>query len=705
MKNDRPIKYSLGALIGALIYIILFAYCLAAHFGFSVMGVTDPELSRLAQVYLLKPVILFELRVLAAYLAIGAGAGLIAAAMTRGIAHLFPRLMSRPLQLMKLIGIILVLHVLVFARAVVLYPQLFTEFMYEKGGFWKQLQIFLTDRVGLAPLDAALVLVLAAGFALWAAAVASSWKGQGVLRRRLGIAASTAAAAFIFGALLWWWPAPITNHGPNLIIIGADSIRPDHLSAYGYGRDTSPALKELADAGVRFDQAYVQLPRTFPSWVSLLTGEYPFSHGITTMFPSVADRQKEFHALPGILRDRGWTTTAVADYAGDIFPRIDLGFQYVDAPDFNFRTLGTMRGLEIHTHLLPYLANPWGRELFPILKEFASLGNPAFVERDVKKWLRRFRGRDRFMMAVFFSATHFPYSPPWPYYHRYAEPGYQGLSKYSKFNRINVEENITDDDLRQINAVFDGAIRATDDAVAGIMEALRDDGLADNTIVVFLTDHGENLYENGNGMGHGDHLRGPCSLRIPLIIHDPRQRFAVKAVAERVREIDLMPTLLDLVGLPAPAGLPAVSLRPLMEGKARGLDLPVYAETGLWFVHDGPGFFQKERIRYPDVTGICWFEDFYNNEIVRREEWEGLTELAKHRALIEGDYKVIYVPLPDRVKWELYDLSSDPEERHDLAAERPAELERMKQDLFKLLLTRPGWTVAGGYYVPVAEER
>jgi arylsulfatase A-like enzyme len=705
MKNDRPIKYLHGALVGALIYFLFFAYCLAAHFGFSVMGVTDPELSRLAQVYLLKPVIFFEIKVLTAYLAIGAVVGVIAAAMTRGISHFFPRLMSRPLQAGKLVGIILVIHALIFARAVVLYPQLFTEFMYEKGGFWKSKQIFLTDRVGLAPIDAALLFILAAGLALWAVAVMSSWKRRGVLKRRLGIAASTAAAAAVFAAALLLWPVPLKNRGPNLIIIGADSIRPDHLSAYGYDRDTSPALKKLAEAGVRFDQAFVQLPRTFPSWVSLLTGEYPFQHGITTMFPSAADRQKDFHALPEILRDQGWTTAAVADYAGDIFPRIELGFDYVDAPDFNFRTLGTMRGLEIHDHLLPYLANPWGRELFPVLQEFASLGNPAFVERDVKKWLHRFRSRDRFMMAVFFSATHFPYSPPWPYYEMYAEPGYQGLSKYSKFNRINVKEEITDDDVRQVRAVWDGAIRATDDAIGGIMKALKSDGLAENTIVVFLADHGENLYEYEYGMGHGDHLRGHYTLLIPLIIHDPRERFPVRQVAERVREIDLMPTLLDLLGLPVPSGLPAVSLRPLMEGKESGLDLPVYAETGLWFVHEGPGFFQQERIRYPDVTQICWFEDYYNHEIVLRDEWKGLTELAKHRTLIQGNYKVIYVPLPDRMKWELYDLASDPEERHDISAEKPEELERMKHDLFKLLLARPGWTVAGGWYVPVAEER
>jgi len=149
-----------------------------------------------------------------------------------------------------------------------------------------------------------------------------------------------------------------------------------------------------------------------------------------------------------------------------------------------------------------------------------------------------------------------------------------------------------------------------------------------------------------------------------------------------------------------PAGLPAKSLVPMMRGNEPQKDLPVYAETGLWFVEKGPGFFQKKRIPYPDVTQACWFEDYFGHEIVLRDEYADLTEAAKHRMLMLGRWKVIYAPTLDGPGWELYDLESDPEERRDLSTERRKELAEMEGRLFSLLLQRPGWTVEGGYYVP-----
>lgn len=693
--------YLVPAGVGVFLYVVFFLYCLAAHSGFSLMGVSDPELSRLARTYLVSPFVLFELKVLAAYVAIGGGLGVFAGSALRGtrrgekkIGHLKRGLLTAAL--------LLVFHSLVFARAVTLYPQLFTEFLYEKGGFWKELQIALTDRIGLAPVRVVLWVVFTIAAASAVSGICRSLRqgGRRVLKRRVAVLSFFFVLALAVVALPQRRPGRHVNQGPNLLLLVADSIRPDLLSVYGHPRDTSPTLARLAEKGVRFEEVYTQLPRTFPAWVTLFTGLYPFQHGITTMFPSVAERQKNFYALPRILRDHGWATVVVSDYAGDIFPRINLGFQEISAPDFNFNTLALMRGLEIHTHLLPYLANPWGRELFPVLKEFAGFGNPAFVAREVKSRLRRLAGREKFMLTVFFSATHFPYSPHWPYYRRYTDPAYRGRSKYSKFNRINVEEKLSAEDINQVRAVFEGAIRATDDAIGEIMETLEEEGLAQNTIVVFLSDHGENLYEDEYEMGHGDHLRGRYSLRIPLLLFDPRNTFGEKVIRPRVRMMDLFPTILELLGLPVPAGLPARSMMPLLTGLEKDPDLPVYAETGLWFVRGGPGFFQKERLPYPDVTRLCWFEEYFNHEIVRRGEWEAFTEVAKHRMVIKGRWKIIYVPLPGGVKYELYDLAADPEEREDLAGKRPAELAAMKAELRQILLLRPGWEFAGDYFVP-----
>jgi len=706
MRAAGGMSYKRAAAAGAAVYLLFFIYCLAAHFDFSVMGVSDPRLTRLAKEHLALPALLFEARVLAAYLLIGAGAGLFAVSVLNAA---FSRRRSgrgrgEPLLRIALLLLILAFHLAVLGRSVVLYPQLFTEFMYEGGGFWKELQVFLTDRAGLMPFNAALATMAAALVISVIINVLRRMRERGGPGRTAVAAGSVMLAAVLFLVMLLARPRPLVNRGPNILLISSDSVRPDRMSAYGFERDTTPALAGLAARGTRFDNVYVQLPRTFPSWLCTLTGKLPFQHGITSMFPSVADRQKEFEALPAILKREGYATAVVSDYAGDIFPRIELGFDTVEAPVFNFTTLAKMRGLEIHTHLLPYLANRTGRKVFPILKEFASLGNPAFVQADVRKLLQEFRGEEKFFLTVFFSATHFPYSPPWPYYRMYSESGYRGLSKYSKFNRINVEEELTEADRRQVRAVFDGAIRATDDAVRDMVDALADYGLAENTIIVFTSDHGENLYEHEYMMGHGDHLRGPYSLRAPLIILHPKRRFEKGVVKARLRSIDLMPTLLELVGMKAPEGLPARSLVPYMKGE-RDDDLPVYAETGLWFIDRGEGFFQEKRIVYPDVTRICWFEQYYNNEIVLRDEWKPLTEAAKHRMLIRGKWKLIYCPLADRVEWELYDLEADPEERNDLSKENPGALESMKRSFFELVLDRPGWTRVGDYYLPQGTER
>ena len=204
--------------------------------------------------------------------------------------------------------------------------------------------------------------------------------------------------------------------------------------------------------------------------------------------------------------------------------------------------------------------------------------------------------------------------------------------------------------------------------------------------------------------GLGDSVAGyrwlPPALQLPWLIYDPRQPFAAPRQQGRVRSIDFAPTLLALLGQQPLPDVPGQNLLPRLRGEAPDQDLPVYAETGLWFVETGNGFFQKLRLPYPDVTFICKFEPYYHSEIVLRDEYAPYTETAKHRMLIQGDWKVIYVPLPEGVRWELYNLRDDPEERVNLADREPQQLLEMQTALLDLLRTRPGWTVANGYFLP-----
>ena len=157
-----------GAALGAVIFLLLFVYCAVAHFGFSVMGVQDEELNQVAKAYLIWPIITFELRVLVFYLAIGGLLGLFAAGSVRSALNLIGRRPGARGFMLLVAGVVLSVHALVFAHGMVKYPQLYTEFMYDRGGFWQWVQVAMTDTIGLMPINVALATVMAAGLGLWA---------------------------------------------------------------------------------------------------------------------------------------------------------------------------------------------------------------------------------------------------------------------------------------------------------------------------------------------------------------------------------------------------------------------------------------------------------------------------------------------------------------------------------------------------------
>jgi len=298
---------------------------------------------------------------------------------------------------------------------------------------------------------------------------------------------------------------------------------------------------------------------------------------------------------------------------------------------------------------------------------------------------------------VFFSTGHFPYAAPAPYYRRFADPGYRGPFRYHKPPLL---EGTTPADIAQVRALYDGAMAANDAGVQALLSGLRELGLSDNTIVVLLADHGENLYdEPGRGMGHGDHLEGDHSLRVPLLIYDPVHRFAPHAVPGLVRDIDVLPTLLTLLGAAVPAGeLDGVSLLPLLRGEKSSLDLRAFAETELWFTPAGPGFLADQRLPYPDVTATTAIAA--DDDIAVADRYRELVTVAKHRSLRTEQHKLIYRPTRDGPRYSLYDVQRDPRELHDLSAQQPELLARLQAELFRLLAKDPSVVIDGGFVLP-----
>jgi arylsulfatase A-like enzyme len=603
------------------------------------------------------------------------------------------------------------LHAAFFAYGMAKAPQLYAAKFYAQGGLWRLAQILATDtlgRAGVVLVSLAIALFYARPHLLARVRVMRS-RTMRIVKGALRTPGRAAAVSALFfsGAWLAWTlpdvPSARADGGaatrPNVLILAADSLRDDHVTPR-----TMPNLARYADKSARFTRAYVSLPRTFSSWVTLLTGRYAYHHGVRSMFPRWEDRAKDLDALPERLAREGYSTGVVSDYAGDIFGRVDLGFQLTDTPGFDFRTLVRQRALERETPLLPFLHGATGRKMFPVLKELNDAADPQMLAGDVRAALKKFRGKP-FFLTVFFSTAHFPYAAPAPYYGKFASPEYRGRYKYHKPVGLAHELPPDDDDIRQVRALYDGATSAIDDAMQSVLDDLESLGLAKDTIVVVTADHGETLFEDGHGQGHGDHLFGDEGTHVPLIIHDPRdvpgapRRAGASKVDGITRDVDVAPTLYDLVGVKKPEDLDGVTLAPQIAGEPLA-PRTAFAESELWFTEEIPALPPTMRMPYPGIFGLTEIDSQHGDEIVLRKNMVPLTTMARHRMAKDDKWKLVYVPTREGVKYMLFDTVDDRAETEDVAAAHPNEVARLRAELFSWMLRDPRAKLSGGFVVP-----
>lgn len=721
----------LGVLAVVLLYVALFGVDFLLGAELKVMGVGDAATAQRVMTRYGRTLISHQMRVLGCYVAIGAALGLViqlviklwerSGAWPSGRSR--PRSVETPLSLPPspwpmgrrlLVSMVsaLSLHLFLLSRAIILRPALFAEALYDRGGRGKSLMVWLTHGSGglflwMIGVGLSLFLLLAPLLSvrgrrffvdLWL--YHKPWIGLaavGLVLAGLTLRSSPSSPSRPKGS----------TRPPSLLIIAVDSLRADRL--FDDRRVVAPAMAALSQKSVRFTQAHVSVPRTFPSFVTLLTGRYPYHHGIRTMFPTHKERQSVPVALPQLLKDHGYKTSVVSDFCGEIFSRIDLGFDRVEVPAFDARELVLQRGVTVHRNLLPYLSGAglgtpgiaWGQQVFPELEGLSELADPKLLSQRALKILAEQSQSDApFFMTVFFSTAHFPYAAQAPYYRRFMDPSYRGPFLYYKPPLVDVSSPA---DVAAVQALYDGAVAAADAGVQSLLDGLKAMGRADDTIVVLLSDHGENLYdEPERGMGHGDHLEGDLSLRVPVLIHDPIHRFPPHSVSGLTRDIDLVPTLLALLGQqvsdPLRSQLDGVELLPLLQGQRDSLGLSSLAETELWFTPTGPGFASDQRLPYPDVTSTTDISP--DDDIAVTERYRDLVTVAKHRALRTERYKIIYRPTRNGPRYSVYDVVMDPWEIHDLVTEQPALLAQLQAALFAALSSDPSVEITGDFILP-----
>ncbi len=376
--------------------------------------------------------------------------------------------------------------------------------------------------------------------------------------------------------------ADVDTKGNNLIVVLFDSLRYDHMPWHGYWRDTAPRLTELARNGLIFDQYITQAPWTKPSVASLLTSTYATTHGATSQKPQ-SQLPVSLSTIAEILSEAGYFTAAVMQnpHMGDRksskgFEQGYQHYEYVGGKKFSAKQpqLNTTRAIEI--------------------LEQRPAGRPFFL-------------------TMFFMNPHYPYEP----HHEVFGGKVDGPSNPGPINH------------------YDAEVAEADAQVGRLLDFLEAEGLADRTIVVFSSDHGEEFGDHGKRF-HGDTLYD-CVINVPLVISglDRVGRFA-----GLVREVDLMPTILDYLGLAAGDELRTqmvgTSVRPFLE--------PGVTRTGL---------IAYSQSRFRDNVHL-------------------VSERSESRKVV-ADFKA--------GKAMIFDLENDPRELRDLATEETsaAELARLER--------------------------
>ena len=383
---------------------------------------------------------------------------------------------------------------------------------------------------------------------------------------------------------------PVSSAKPsNIVLITLDTTRADRMGFLGSKRGLTPNLDALAQQCAIFTRAYAQVPLTTPSHAALLTGTYPqFNHLEDLGMPL----GNELPYLPDLLHHHGYHTAAflganILDAKGGMASGFDRGFDMYDT-DFHDPRPGEDRYHNVE-------------------RRAGDVADRAL------KWLSKNQQRPFFMWLHFYD-PHDPYDPPAPFKERYAKEPY------------------------------DGEIAYVDSVVGSFIEELRQRGLYQNSLIAITADHGEAFGEHGEER-HGMFLYDE-TIRVPLLLKLPEQKFAGKRIDPRVALVDIPPSLLKAAGIAAPASMQGQSLFPLLEASESAAD-----EN------------EKEKVSERAI--------FSASSYARRIF--GASELRSWRS---GKY--LYVQAPRR---ELYDEPLDPGASKNLASSAKAVADTLDTQL------------------------
>ena len=431
----------------------------------------------------------------------------------------------------------------------------------------------------------------------------------------------------------------------NILLVTLDTLRADHLSAYGYSRQTSPVIDRLAAAGVRFDQATVQWPKTGPSFASIFSATYPKNNGIVRKVGIPLPR--ELLLLAEVLRRQGYGTHAVVANGAV-------------ASDFHFD-----QGFDTYIET-------WKLEAPDGAVDPSSAEGVTGLAKAVLESVDRDRP---YFLWVHYIDPHFPYTPPGEWSDRFQDDEFFEAGRRLEIDRSRPKhdlvrlgaEQVLDgrDDLGFYVARYDAEIAYNDAQLGDLLEHMERQGLLEDTLTVVTSDHGESLGEHHYLFDHGRFGFQTC-LRVPLIFHYPGV-LEPRVDPHPVELIHITPTLLEMAGVELEDGIwmQGRSLWPrLFAEEQRQGSRYVFSEAG----YGRPGMWQR---------------------IVREPRFKLVD------ALEGGAQRWITLEVGQR--YALYDLDNDPDETDNVVGRFPDEAERLKRVLtawyesgFDPLVDEPG---------------
>jgi arylsulfatase A-like enzyme len=474
-------------------------------------------------------------------------------------------------------------------------------------GLWGRVPVYTT-----ALPEQLLFLLPGALLTLILGALVRDHHGQGKQVAVAAGAAAVLAVGLLGGArLAGGSPAQAGADQPNLLFILVDTLRQDHVQPYGDGANT-PGMARIAAEGGRFEDAITVIPKTTQSVAAFQTGKYPVSNGVRVLKDHL---QPEQTTLAEVLKAEGYSTGAFVHNGWIMRSR---GFEQGFDQFWSF--------FEIERAWGPARLTGWVTAIDTFttkrIRKFDGNTDAKQVTDRMIDWLDE-------VPQPFYGYVHY-FDPHWPY----RPPGEDGecmVNNITKIKRISrgmmmFKNKLPDAENEKAVALYKGEVAYNSDQVGRLLDKLDALGIADNTIVVLTADHGHSLGEHDYWYHHGEFLYEP-STKIPLLLKAPGQIEPGSVLRGQMRSIDLMPTLLGLMGVDSPEtdGVNALKQRPG----------PAFLETDI-------SYFRANKRRY--IKGIK----------------------GKLRAVRTDRWKLIYTPRKGAGMWELFDLAQDPGETVNL---------------------------------------